>query len=359
MQAVTAVALKPTLTSHHTSENDIETTSNNLGSAVKIPSATALLTALFGWTLVPFPAPIIARKPSAVSLAHARNQSLSRAGSVVHSTAPSREATPAPTASSPPSTPVNFQRRPPPSPCPSTPSGSGTGTGTTPKRSSIKDATLQCKMCQRRIGLWAFAIPATDSFDSPNGTEAPPLQRQLDLIREHRSYCPYVVKSTPLATLPFYGSISQPTAGTAPFSLTRADTFTPDNNNNNNSAGGFQKPVLFRSATIFPQMMSRTLQHGRSNSNSVPSILHNSPLVEGWRAVFNTILRYGISERVGQATDAERSRVSPGQESIPPVNSTEDDEDDAMRGVTKLVEDVKRHGVRIRLFLLCLFSNAY
>lgn len=53
-----------------------------------------------------------------------------------------------------------------------------------------RDNTLvTCILCQRRVGLWAFA-PLSDSDQPRTG------RRQFDLLQEHRSYCPFVVKST-------------------------------------------------------------------------------------------------------------------------------------------------------------------
>ena len=73
------------------------------------------------------------------------------------------------------------------------------------------------------------------------------------------------------------------------------------------------------------------------------SELQEHNLVEGWRAVYNTVLRYGMSER---------SRIMAATSGIP-VSSLgtgraaehEKAEDDAMTGVIELVEGVKRHGV--------------
>lgn len=42
-----------------------------------------------------------------------------------------------------------------------------------------KDCIVQCDMCSRKIGLWAFIK------DQPNS-------RPLDVAKEHKSYCPFV-----------------------------------------------------------------------------------------------------------------------------------------------------------------------
>lgn len=45
--------------------------------------------------------------------------------------------------------------------------------------SVVKDSIVQCGMCSRKIGLWGFIK------DQPNS-------RTLDVMKEHKSYCPYV-----------------------------------------------------------------------------------------------------------------------------------------------------------------------
>ncbi|EJD47283.1 hypothetical protein AURDEDRAFT_163891, partial [Auricularia subglabra TFB-10046 SS5] len=52
--------------------------------------------------------------------------------------------------------------------------------------SSSRDATLQCTLCQRRVGLWT--------------------QRPLNVLREHRVYCPYATRTAALPALPASGS---------------------------------------------------------------------------------------------------------------------------------------------------------
>ncbi|KAG8740453.1 hypothetical protein FRC12_016004 [Ceratobasidium sp. 428] len=74
-----------------------------------------------------------------------------------------------------------------------------------------KDDMIYCSLCQRRVGLWAFIAPAstppTDHPPSGSGDSAIPVitktppTRTLDVLREHRSFCPYVIRTTPL-TIP-------------------------------------------------------------------------------------------------------------------------------------------------------------
>ncbi|KAK7454599.1 hypothetical protein VKT23_011351 [Stygiomarasmius scandens] len=83
--------------------------------------------------------------------------------------------------------------------------------GATTKILSRDSSLLQCNLCQRRVGLWAFVPPSIDvsgenpSSQSTNSSK----QRSFDLLKEHRSYCPYVVRSTVVPSLPTNASTSQ------------------------------------------------------------------------------------------------------------------------------------------------------
>ncbi|KAJ7052595.1 C3HC zinc finger-like-domain-containing protein [Mycena amicta] len=151
------------------------------------PSDPALLAALFGWAPTP---PSTEQRYSSIS------RPASRAGSPFPSrpslsTLPTTRAS-TPThgvASTPPSTPPRqFLRR-----------ISSTVSLASPTR---QVTTLHCALCQRRIGLWAFAPPTEPSTPPLANARPPAPRRQLDLHKEHRSFCPYVVRSTPLASLP-------------------------------------------------------------------------------------------------------------------------------------------------------------
>ena len=149
------------------------------------PSETAALTALFGWTLPP-PTEEKAASQRAASIM----PSLSRASSVV-SFQNERSATPQPTPSisqrrslSPEMLPESISTRLPP------PLVSATHTPQQKRDASL----LYCKMCQRRVGLWAFGPQAVEKQNRP--------QRQFDLLKEHRPYCPYVVRSTIVPSFP-------------------------------------------------------------------------------------------------------------------------------------------------------------
>ncbi|KAJ6577153.1 C3HC zinc finger-like-domain-containing protein [Mycena capillaripes] len=168
------------------------------------PSETAVLTALFGWA----PAPPATERPRVSSLSRTSSRTASRAGSPFPSTPPrlARASTPprlvrASTsalaeAPVPPSTPPRqFLRR-------------ISGNFSLTKRDT---ALLHCALCQRRVGLWAFA-PPTEPSTPPPSARAPAPQRHFDLLKEHRSFCPYVVRSTLVPTLPAE-PVPSPTAG--------------------------------------------------------------------------------------------------------------------------------------------------
>lgn len=82
-------------------------------------------------------------------------------------------------------------------------------------------------------------------------------------------------------------------------------------------------------------------------------------LVEGWRAVYNTVLRFGMSERfrVKEKAHGPESGGVVSESGLEPMREQAETnaEDDAMHGVIELVEDVKRHGVSGTIFsLVCL-----
>lgn len=142
------------------------------------PSETAALTALFGWTLPPHPA-----EEKTATQGTSVVPSLSRASSVV-SFRNERSATPhhAPSVSRPGSPSLENTAR-----------LSSVSVAHTPQQK--RDASLlYCKMCQRRVGLWAFGPQAVEKENRP--------QRQFDLLKEHRSYCPYVMRSTAVPRFP-------------------------------------------------------------------------------------------------------------------------------------------------------------
>ncbi|KAF7976599.1 hypothetical protein HWV62_2258 [Athelia sp. TMB] len=228
------------------------------------PSDPALLTSLFGWSLAP---PVAERERT-------YTPSASRANSVLRTPTISRASSTLPSAPSTPtisraqslsrgereSTPTR-QRLKPGSILPSTPR--------TP-RTSRDTSLLHCTLCQRRIGLWAFAPPTprpAPSSPSPDESMSEQLpmrhKRQFDLLKEHRSYCPYVVRSTIIPSMP-----SAPTS---------------------------------RVSVSNPSLVSL-------NGTNVVGAL------EGWRAVLSVVLRYGMGQRqrmhIRSQSEAELARPS-------------------------------------------------
>ncbi|KAF8071686.1 zf-C3HC-domain-containing protein [Lyophyllum atratum] len=270
------------------------------------PSTTAILTSLFGWSL----APVVPQEPS-------RRTSLSRANSLAPSSTPRtpslsrassvRQITPAPSVHQ--GTPV-------------TPSAVSSAEFTFRAPSNIsskRDTTLlHCALCQRRVGLWAFAPQAAmeppstprrdsvetdatkdsaaDSTSTISNASVPatplrkaPSQRQFDLLKEHRSYCPYVVRSTVVPTLP-----------------------VPPGSN----------------ATVPVNAQTRSSAASQVNGQ------HGNQAVEGWRAVLTVVLRYGMGQRQRLGLDfVQRLR-----------GETEGDEPMEVDGVKAMVAGVKSRG---------------
>ena len=119
---------------------------------------------------------------------------------------------------------------------------------------------LHRTLCHRRVGLWAIISTPRASRtteDSPS-TAVPPKARQLDLLREHRLYCPYVVRSTTIPSLPVVPANA---------AHTRA-TFTPS----------------------FTSFLSS------SNASHTKVDTQQPGAVEGWRAVLIAVLRYRLGQ---------------------------------------------------------------
>ncbi|KAG9224840.1 hypothetical protein CCMSSC00406_0002009 [Pleurotus cornucopiae] len=254
------------------------------------PSETAILTALFGWSIVP---PPTAERPKYSSISRAASLFPSRSSTPSISRAASRAATPNP--------PTSISRAGTPSRLSSI---STAGIAPARPRSAVagNEKMLHCVLCQRRVGLWAFApaVPAASS-DSP---QVPPLpssirtaRRQFDLLKEHRSYCPFVVKSTIVPALP----VPPPSAGSSPAS----DAST---------TGRFNFSVY--------SLSSQALTAAGVNN-----------AMEGWRAVLTVIVRYGLSQR-----QRKLSRSA--------TTDTDAEGNDGMEvdGVEAMVEGVKRRG---------------
>ena len=122
-------------------------------------------------------------------------------------------------------------------------------------------------------------------------------QRQFDLLKEHRPYCPYVVKSTIVPSFPMPSGHSAVLNGA--------------NGNANGSAGG-----------------------------SLPGVP-----IEGWRAMLSIVLKtrkrslYGAGRNVSSAGPVVPGGTNGSSESFTTVDQMEVDRVEAM------VEGVKKRGV--------------
>ncbi|KAJ7158859.1 zf-C3HC-domain-containing protein [Mycena filopes] len=209
------------------------------------PSETAVLTALFGWGPAP-PAPERPRVSSFTSRPSSR--AVSRAGSPFPSTPPrlSRAASLATTAGPSGSASTSAAATSLPA-APSTPPRQFLRRISSNFALAKRDTSLlHCALCQRRVGLWAFAPPPAEPSTPPPSGRAPAPQRQFDILKEHRSFCPYVVRSTLVPTLP-------------------------------------------------------------SAEPSAPSQTAPPGVLEGWRAVLAVVLRYGMGQRARQRRTASTS----------------------------------------------------
>ncbi|KAI0635796.1 zf-C3HC-domain-containing protein [Trametes polyzona] len=219
------------------------------------PSETAVLTAFFGWSILP---------PAQASESTKTAPSLSRATSVIPAT-PARSTTSRASSIARDGTPSPATPRPPlrAQSTASLHSHFSSSSFSTPRADTT---LLHCTLCQRRVGLWAF-LPKRAEEDDPmtgdassevkeNGASKPQQQRQLDILREHRPYCPYVVRSTTVPSLP-----------------------TP---------APAQQKGRERSTSLA----------SLSSTNSSSTLVNAQPsTMEGWRAVLTVVSRYGALQR--------------------------------------------------------------
>lgn len=278
------------------------------------PSEPALLTSLFGWSLAP---PVPERE-------RPRTPSLSRTSSVFRTSSVSRASSTLPSAPSTPS--ISRAQSVARGERESTPSHQMLSVGSlaprTPRtpRTSRDTSLLHCALCQRRIGLWAFAPPGgtprpAASSSKPDDVESAstPIptrpKRQFDLLKEHRSYCPYVVRSTAIPSM----SSSAPTT---------------------------------RTSKSNPSLVSL-------NGATVPGAL------EGWRAVLSVVLRYGAGQRqrmhIRGPSEAEARRPSMDQASVEslPAAGSHDEEAMEVDGIDVMMQGVKSRGVSLPLSYHC------
>ncbi|KIY51204.1 zf-C3HC-domain-containing protein [Fistulina hepatica ATCC 64428] len=239
-------------------------------------SDKAILAALFGWSPAPPPAP--PRVPS-LSRAVSRATTFSRASSV--SGAPSRA----------PSVAHDF-----------TPGASELSSLARPvpmhASTSLASSVLHCVLCQRRIGLWAFVASPHDNASAPStskSTFASSPTRRFDLLKEHRAFCPYVVRSTMV-------------------------------------------PSLARVADSTRSPRSRVL-----SGMAVHSAANPNALMEGWRAVLTVVLRYGAGQQKAKARLQGLGSVHPTDGTQNVLAEEPAEEDDV---VDAILAGVKRRGGR-------------
>jgi hypothetical protein len=238
------------------------------------PSETSVVASLFGWTL----APTEPKTPSATSLDTAFSPSFSLPASAQTS----RASTPAPGSPRP-----------------------------LIRMATRRDSSLLCcSLCNRRLGLWSFApqastiLPGISEKDPSsginptierNGPRLQKAQRQFDVLKEHRSYCPYVVKSTVVPSLPV-----PHVAGNA--------------------------------------------ENGRTSSSPVSGAPRSA--MEGWRSVLTVVLRYGMGRR-------QRLGVRGVAEMRAGDNADAESHMEPMDSVEAMVAVVKSRGVSAFHNVLC------
>jgi hypothetical protein len=241
------------------------------------------------------------------------------------------------------------------------------------------DAVIVCTMCQRRVGTWAFrahqlrsASGSSSSTAGDSGTvssQARPTSptnagikspdehaqilasqarrprpfshdgatsqhRVLDVVREHRSYCPYIVRSTPLPAFSF----SLPAQGGVSAS----------------------RPTGSSAASAHPLQRAMSLPNSRGQSRTGTPPTSNTPissappqeevLTEGWRAVLSAVGRAGMGRRRRKRSDQLGMELQMASAAVQEEGSTNgegtEEIDESERRVDEMVESVKRGGVR-------------
>ncbi|KAL5526441.1 hypothetical protein ACEPAF_8164 [Sanghuangporus sanghuang] len=324
-------------------------------------SEKAVLTALFGWSLEPPPTESRPTMPSNVS-----GTSISCAPALSGADRRTSWSSSISEAGSP---------RPSRIPVPRT-SSAATARLCRQDKTRKRDDTLHCSLCQRRVGLWTFkGSDDTASLASPipsspasttkttsrpsaasistsgpitNGpsrlptrriSQGPIPKRQFDLLKEHRSYCPYVVRST---AVPSLSSLVNPGSTARSFSASYAIAGPRPTPSHNNPTSSFNFSSL------------------RGNSHhpepEATGGLGDPTAVEGWRAVVAMVMRTDLGRRQRQRnlmnTQVRRSSsdtaVSASEQGADNLSakavSTGDDPMEIEDGIEKMVEEVKKHG---------------
>lgn len=300
-------------------------------------SETAAIVSLFGWTLAPSLGPADrSNRVTASSISRTTFFTSRKLPSASNFTQHSRISTATPSASGPPAstqmeldsistrTSVSSARHPP-----TAASSITQGAASKPEATTM----LQCILCQRRIGVWAFNSPKRNSnnsysgvvstaetsdnnveplADSTNDAEIPDISsslltttasgqrsvrplpyRSFDVLKEHRAHCPYVVRST---TVPSFS------------------TSTP--------------------------LISTNIQiRSRSTSRTATEL---EDKIEGWRAVLLVVSRYGLEHR-----QRLRKLGVPPRISAPPKNSFSPTTSQEPLSTTEEETDVDRVGAML------------
>ncbi|KAL5504270.1 hypothetical protein ACEPAH_8344 [Sanghuangporus vaninii] len=292
-------------------------------------SEKAALTALFGWSLEPPPTESRPTMPSIVS-----GTSISCAPALSGADRRTSWSSSISEAGSP---------RPSRIPVPRT-SSAATARLSRQDKTRIRDDTLHCSLCQRRVGLWTFkGSDDTPSLASPIPSNPPSTtkttSRQFDLLKEHRSYCPYVVRST---AVPSLSSLVNPGSTARSLSASYAIAGPRPTPSHNSSASSFNFSSL------------------RGNSHhpepEATGGLGDPAAVEGWRAVVAMVMRTDLGRRQRQrnlmnaqvgrsSSDTAVSASGQGADNLPSkAVSTGDDPMEIEDRIEKMVEEVKKHG---------------
>ncbi|KAN0092853.1 C3HC zinc finger-like domain containing protein [Tylopilus felleus] len=168
-----------------------------------VPSDTAIVVALFGW--IPAPTATLYRTASSLflpvgssgpSASMPPTPSLSRTSSI---SSHLRERVSSPTPSASPRTSIS-QFSASPDRMRTSLRTKNLWSNHVPTIAGPRDASVvYCVLCQRRVGLWGYYMngAATPSAqDEPSTSLLHEHQKEFDLVKEHRSYCPYVVCSS-------------------------------------------------------------------------------------------------------------------------------------------------------------------
>lgn len=247
------------------------------------PTENSTLTALFGWEISP--------------LAASSSRKSTSSSHVPESAQPSAPSTPR-------RVPRSVTEFSTPSPGPSRFNFSSLTTSFS-KVPEDRPKILSCHLCMQRVGLWSFkpqdALPSS-ATDTPSRRTFS--RRQFDLLREHRPYCPYVVRTTPVPSL-------------------------------------WSSSPVRESQNLTRSQSTRTLNlpfPGKKASTT--KVEEVQELHEGWRAVLSVILRAKFARRMRQQSFVRQSTSSTSTNT-----GAVDDEEQAIHA---MVEDVKHYGVSLQ-----------